>query len=164
MTLGVTAAAIASGDRGRFVLVRRLLFALVLLGTAGLIAELFLMEHFEEWEQAIPLVVLGAGLLASVAVAVRPSRALVLAFAALMGAFILTGLVGLWLHYRGNAEFELEIAPAARGAPLVWKALRGAVPVLAPGAMVQLGLLGVIWASVHPARRGVPMSAEESLR
>ena len=150
MTSGVSAAAVASGDRGRFAFVRRLLLGLVLLGTLGLIAELLLMEHFEEWEQDIPLVVLGLGLIATVGVALHPSRALVRTFAAAMGTFVLTGLAGLWLHYRGNAEFELEIAPALRGWPLMWKALRGAVPILAPGAMVQLGLLGLLWAYVHP--------------
>ena len=140
---------------------RRLLIGLVLLGTIGLIAELLLMEHFEDWEQVIPLVVLGLGLVASTLAALRPIRPTVRIFQALMGAFILAGLVGLWLHYRGNEAFELEIAPAMGGFALVWKAMRGAVPTLAPGALVQLGLLGLIWAYDHPATRARATTDEE---
>jgi hypothetical protein len=132
---------------------RSFLIGLVLVGTVGLIAELLLMEHFDGWQMVIPLVVLGFGLAASVLAALRPIQPTVRIFQCVMGAFILTGLVGLWLHYRGNEAFELEIAPAASGVPLVWKALKGAVPTLAPGALVQLGLLGLIWAYDHPATR-----------
>jgi hypothetical protein len=141
--------------------VRRLLIGLVLLGTLGLIAELLVMEHFEGWQMLIPLVVLGVGLIVSALAALRPLRPMVRIFQALMGAFILAGLVGLWLHYRGNEAFELEIAPATSGLALVWKALRGAVPTLAPGALVQLGLLGLIWAYDHPATRARVTTDEE---
>ena len=36
-------------------------------------------------------------------------------------------------------------------AKLVWKALRGATPALAPGALAQLGLLGLLYTYRHPA-------------
>ena len=32
-----------------------------------------------------------------------------------MGAFVVSGVVGLWLHYQGNAEFELEMYPSLQG-------------------------------------------------
>jgi hypothetical protein len=35
--------------------------------------------------------------------------------------------------------------------PLLWKVMSGAAPALAPGAMVQLGLLGLIYTFRHPA-------------
>jgi hypothetical protein len=141
--------------------VRRLLIGLVLLGTLGLIAELLLMEHFDGWQMLIPLVVLGLGLVVSALAALRPTPPVVRIFQGLMGAFILAGLVGLWLHYRGNEAFELEIAPATAGTALIWKAMRGAVPTLAPGALVQLGLLGLIWAYDHPATRARVTTDEE---
>jgi hypothetical protein len=157
----LSAAAVASGDRGRFVFARRVLLALVLLGTVGLIAELLLMEHFDEWTQNIPFVVLGLGLVSTGWVAVRPTPGGVRIFQALMGAFILAGLTGLWLHYRGNEAFELEIAPATSGGELIWKALRGAVPTLAPGALVQLGLLGLVWSLGYSAPQGASTTEEE---
>jgi hypothetical protein len=130
--------------------VRSLLLGLVLFGAAGLIAELFLMEHYDSWTQILPLAVLGWGLAVGASLAYRPTRRRVRVFQAVMGIAVLTGLVGLWLHYRGNAAFELEIAPSAKAFDLVWGALRGATPILAPGALVQLGLLGIIWSYHHP--------------
>ena len=141
---------------------RSLLLGLVLFGAAGLIAELFLMEHYDSWTQIVPLVVLGWGLALGASLAYRPTRRRVRVFQVAMGTAVLTGLVGLWLHYIGNAAFELEIVPSARGFDLVWGALRGAIPILAPGAFVQLGLLGIIWSHGHPALRpGASTQQEE---
>ena len=143
---------------------RTLLLALVLFGTAGLTAELFLMEHYDSWTQAIPFAVLGCGLAVGAPLAYRPTYLMARVFQVVMGAAILIGLVGLWLHYRGNAAFELEIAPTASGLGLVWGSLRGAIPILAPGAFVQLGLMGIIWSYHHPALRPrAPTREEERL-
>lgn len=130
---------------------RRLLLAVVMIGIAGLGAELLLLEHFESVQQWIPLGVLGFGLLGGLALGLRPTRATVRLFQAAMVLAVAAGLLGLYLHYRGNAEFELESDASVRGLALVWAALRGATPALAPGAMVQLGLLGLILAYRHPA-------------
>jgi len=49
-------------------------------------------------------------------------------------------------------EFKLETNPSLVGWALVWAVLTGkAPPVLAPGAMIQLGLLGVVYTYKHPA-------------
>ncbi len=135
-------------------LIRRLLLALVAVGSLGLGAELVLLEHYEEWQQWLPLVGLGAGLIALVALIARPSRATVRLFQAIMATFVVLGAVGVSLHYSGNVEFELEMAPEAGGLALVWNALRGATPALAPGALAQIGLLGLIAVVRHPAVRG----------
>jgi hypothetical protein len=70
-----------------------------------------------------------------------------------MAACVVAGAVGFYLHMRGNFEFELESNPSLRGAALVWEALKGATPSLAPGALAQLGLLGLVAAHRHPALR-----------
>jgi hypothetical protein len=80
----------------------------------------------------------------------RPTRATVRLFQLGTALAVAAGLVGLSLHYRGNAEFELESDATVKGVALVWAALRGATPALAPGAKVQLGLLGLILAHRHP--------------
>ena len=143
---------------------RALLLGLVLFGAAGLIAELFLMEHYDSWTQTLPFAVLGWGLAVGAALTYSPTRRRVRGFQAAMGTAVLTGLVGLWLHYRGNATFELEIAPSASGFALLWGALRGAIPILAPGAFVQLGLLGIIWSRHHPALRPGASTQDEEGR
>lgn len=133
--------------------IRRLLLALVVLGIVGLLLELVLLEHTESATQWIPIGVLSAGLAAAVALAIRPSRATVRAFQLLMVAFVGAAVLGLILHYRGNVAFEREMDATIGGLSLVWLALRGATPSLAPGAMAQLGLIGLILAYRHPALR-----------
>jgi Kef-type K+ transport system membrane component KefB len=139
---------------------RRLLLALVMAGTLGLGAELFLLEHFESAWQWAPLGVLAFLFAAGLAMGLRPSRSAVRVFQLASVLAVAAGLVGLYLHYRGNAEFELESDAAIRGMALAWEALRGATPALAPGAMVQLGLLGLILAHRHPAVRARNNSGE----
>lgn len=149
----------ASGGRGGGEVdgspIRRVLLLLVLLGMVGLILELALLEHIESVAQWIPFAVLGLGLVAWALVAWRPAFATLRFFQATMVLFIATGLLGLFLHFRGNTQFELEEDPSLHGVLLVWRALRGATPALAPGALIQLGLLGLVFAYGHPAlRRG----------
>ena len=80
----------------------------------------------------------------------RGARSLRL-FRGTMILFVLSGGVGLWLHYHGNAEFELEMYPSLKGAELFWESVTGATPTLAPGTMLELGLLGLAYTFRHPA-------------
>jgi hypothetical protein len=132
---------------------RRVLLAVLLIGIVGLATELILLEHFEGVWQWVPLVALGAGLATAVAVGLRPGRAVLLAFRGVMAVFVVAGVVGVYLHLAGNAEFERESDPAVRGTALLWEALRGATPSLAPGSLAQLGLIGLALAYRHPALR-----------
>jgi hypothetical protein len=134
-------------------LLRRLLLGLMLLGMLGLGAELLLLEHFENVWQWVPLVLLAVGFLLGLAVWMRPGRATLRAFRALSALFVAAGALGMYLHFDGNVEFERESDSGLRGLPLVWEALRGATPALAPGALAQLGLLGLALAYRHPALR-----------
>lgn len=135
---------------------RRALLALVLLGTCGLGAELFFLEHTESLWQWLPLGVLGVGLAAGLAVALRPGRATIRVFRGAMGLCVAVGVLGLYLHFDGNVAFERETDPTAGGWDLFWRSLHGATPALAPGALVQLGLLGLVWAFRHPALGTAP--------
>lgn len=130
---------------------RRALLALVLLGACGLGAELFLLEHTESVWQWLPLGALAAALAAGGAAALRPGRATVRFFQAAMVLCVAVGVLGLYLHFDGNAAFERESDPVLGGWALLWRSLHGATPALAPGALVQLGLLGLVWAHRHPA-------------
>lgn len=133
--------------------VRRVVLALVLLGSTGLLLELLLLEHTEPGWQLAPLVVLLAGGLSATAAAVRPGRRVLRLLQGSMALFIATGVLGLYLHYRGNMEFELEMDATLRGVGLLWRSLHGATPALAPGAMINLGLFGLASAYRHPALR-----------
>jgi hypothetical protein len=130
---------------------RQLILALVLVGLMGLEVELALLRHAESLTQWIPHVTLMMGLLITVAVYVRPGPATLRAFQLVMLIFVVVGALGVYLHFQGNVEFALERDPSLSGTRLIWKALRGATPALAPGALAQLGLLGLLFAYRHPA-------------
>jgi hypothetical protein len=84
-------------------------------------------------------VLLAAGL---VAVPARLDRRLV---AGVMVLFIISGIVGTGLHYLGKVEFALERNQGLSGWALVQETLKGtSPPILAPGAMIAIGLLGII--------------------
>jgi len=129
---------------------RRILLAIVAVGAAGLEVELLLLEHFESPWQWAPLVLLGAVLAGTAALAARPGRGTIRAFQWLMVLCLAFGVLGVYLHYRGNVEFELEETPTRRGLALFWEAIRGATPALAPGALAQLGLVGLASLFRHP--------------
>lgn len=129
---------------------RRLLLALVLVGAAGLIAELALLEHWDDPWQWTPLVLLAAVLVVGGTLWWRPGRGALRLFRGLMWVCVIAGALGVYLHYRGNVEFELEREPTLTGLALLWEAVRGATPALAPGALAQLGLLGLLYAFRHP--------------
>lgn len=123
---------------------QRLLLALLLFGIVGLIAELVLLEHYDRWEQWIPLVLLSCGLIVTVAIARSAAPAITGAFRLVMMLFVATGVLGVYFHYQGNAEFALEQNPNLSGFAFLWEVARGATPALAPGALAQLGLLGLL--------------------
>ena len=133
---------------------RGVLLLLVHLGILGLLAELVLLEHTESFQQWIPLASLLAGLASGLAVAAKPSPASLKLFRVVMAAFVFGGLLGLWLHLKGNIEFELERNSSLGGIELIWESLRGATPALAPGALSQLGLLGLAFTYRHPVLAG----------
>jgi hypothetical protein len=119
----------------------------------GLLAELLLIDHMETWIQWIPIGVLLAGLATSIWIALRPGKASFRTFQAIMATFIVAGVAGLYFHYAGNVEFAIERDASLSGLSLAWKSLRGATPALAPGALAQLGLLGLAYIYTHPATR-----------
>ena len=141
---------------------RLALLLLFAVASLGLLAELLLLAHTDGALQLIPVALLGFGLAAAGWVMVARSRASILALRWTGVVQLLAGVTGLVLHYRSNVEFELEMQPDARGAGLIWAALTGAIPALAPGAMLQLGLLGIVYAVAHPALSGstLPPSSE----
>lgn len=123
---------------------KKLLFAAFLTSLLGTGAELILLEHVEDYWQLIPVILTGLGLLSFIWFAWSKSKSSQQVFRAVLILFVLSGLLGLGLHYDGNMAFELEMYPTMKGTELIWETLKGATPVLAPGAMIASGLIG--WA------------------
>src|SRR5262245_10123581 len=142
----------ASGtERAPLSTVRRALLITLLVGLAGTGTELVLLGHIEGVSQFIPLVLIALGLIVGGWHAIAPSATSVKGLNLLMALCVVGGLVGVGLHYRGNLEFELEMYPEMSGTELIRKVATGATPVLAPGTMTLLGVIGLLHTYRHPA-------------
>ena len=130
---------------------RRMLLAVFLFGAAGMCFELVLLEHTEDFWQWVPIILLGSSLPLAVALTFTQRALLVRLFQLVLVLFIGSGGIGLIQHVRGNVEFELEMYASMRGFELIWESLKGATPSLAPGAMMLLGLVGMIYVFRHPS-------------
>ena len=131
---------------------RRLLLLTFVLGCIGVAAELLLLEHFEDWRQVVPLVLLvGAPAIAGWD-ARRASPASDRALRCLLAVMALSGVVGQVFHVQGNLEFERESDPAIGGWKLFAASMMGATPALAPGTMVLLAVVGYAYRLASRAR------------
>ena len=72
-----------------------------------------------------------------------------------MGLFVLSGFAGMLAHFNGSMEYQLELNPDMSTAELLEKILHAkAPPLLAPGMMMQMGLLGLAYAFTDIRYRG----------
>ena len=130
---------------------RRFLMAAAAATYPAAVAERVFVEHYEEALQIAPFVMIGLGLVALVWAWASPSRA---SLGVLRGVGVLVGLgslVGVWLHVHGNWEFAAEVDAGAGTGALLWEALSGRNPTLAPGMIALAGLLAAAATYRHPA-------------
>ena len=123
--------------------------------TAGLFLgtplELWLAEHTGDWQQWIPFVLCAVGLVAVVSALRALGRGTLLALRGAMVGIGAGALYGIYAHLTANVEFELEIRPSAGLGDVMWDALQGASPLLAPGILALAALLGAAATFWHPA-------------
>jgi len=132
--------------------IRRVLLFLLIAGTVGVLTELFLIHHYEDTKQLIPLVLGGFGLLTALWAAIRPGLLGLRLLQFVMLLYIGGGVIGITLHFQANAEFQREIDPTISGFTLFRKVTEAtAPPALSPGVLVQLGLLGLVYTYRHPS-------------
>jgi hypothetical protein len=139
--------------------IRIIILAVFLIGSIGTGAELLLLGHTETVWQCLPLVLISLGYVTLIAHALVRKVMTMRIFQVSMILFILSGFIGLLLHYQGKMEFKLETNPSLHGMELFWETIKGATlpPVLAPGMMIQLGILGLAYAyrfrrSINPKK------------
>ena len=109
---------------------------------AGTAIELYLLEHYEDALQLIPILCIAVALLLVIILLFRRSNITTGLFKIVLGLTALSGIYGTFLHLRANYEFELEMKPGAHGWDLFTESLSGALPTLAPGSMIVLALIG----------------------
>ena len=142
-----------TGAQPVIAVVRRSLLAILVIGLIGTEIELFLLKHTDGFWQIVPLGLVGAGIVVVAWCAFTDNSASLRVLDVVMIAFIVSGAAGVLLHFKGNIEWERERAPGISGSPLVRQALMGATPTLAPGTMLQLGLVGLIYSYVRRRER-----------
>jgi predicted membrane channel-forming protein YqfA (hemolysin III family) len=132
---------------------RRLLAVILLVGMSATTVELLLLRHVEDALQLVPVILLLAGIAGVIWHTSTRSPASATAVRLLMAMFVAAGLAGIYLHFAANVEFQKEIDPSLAGRALVWRALEATVPpALAPGVMLQLGLVGLAYTYRHKER------------
>lgn len=130
--------------------VRRAMLWLLLVGAVGTLADLVLAKHWKELTQWPPLVLL-AGVAAVAGWTLwRESPAAWRAVRGVSWLSVPATAAGLFFHVRANVEWAREGQADLTGWPLVRDTLFGTLPTLAPGAMLYLGLLGLL-AAGRPA-------------
>jgi hypothetical protein len=133
-------------------IMRRLMLLLLSVAMIGTAVDLMLLDHHEDFWQMVPLGVIALGVVSVVLTTVKGGAGPVMLMRVTMAFFIGSGFIGMGLHYMGNNEFQLEMDPGLHGWTLFVKAITSkAPPALAPAAMIQMGLLGLLYTYKHPA-------------
>jgi hypothetical protein len=149
------------GEGPALTAIRRALAAILILGLLGTATELILLKHTEDLRQWVPLALIVAAFISLGWQVMQSGPTSTRAVRWIMIGFLASGVAGIYLHYQGSAEFKLESNPSLSGWPLFWTAIVGkAPPLLAPGAMIQLGLLGLAYTYKHPALIGANEKGE----
>ena len=105
--------------------------------------------------QFVPLVLMVLGAVALVWHVVRKDTASLRALQIIMGLFVLSGFAGMAAHFHGSMEYQLELNPDLSLGELLEKIAQAkAPPLLAPGMMIQMGLLGLAYAFTDIRYRG----------
>ena len=127
-------------------MLRLWILAVLVLGLLGTVTELILLSHYEQPVQLVPVVLIVLALVVLVWHAVARSAASLRVLTGLMVLFVLASFAGFAAHIYGSADFQLELEPSLSTWDLVEKVMRAkAPPLLAPGMMMQLGLLGLAY-------------------
>ena len=141
---------------------RQFLLVILLLELTGIGVELLLSDHFADLWQWVPLALIAGSIPILCWCGFARSPLPVRVLQGLMTLFILSGLLGLYLHFSAKIEFQLEVNPSLQGSALYWEAAKSlSPPTLAPGIMIQMGLLGFAYAYRHPGLRGSSSASED---
>jgi hypothetical protein len=127
----------------------------LVLGLIGTVTELVLLEHYEQALQFVPLVLIVLGVVVLAWYYASGNTASLRALQIVMGLFVLSGFAGMLAHFNGSMEYQLELNPDMSTWELWEKILHAkAPPLLAPGMMMQMGLLGLAYAFTDIRYRG----------
>jgi hypothetical protein len=127
----------------------------LVLGLIGTVTELILLEHYEQALQFVPLVLIVLAVVVLAWHVLQPGTGSLRAVQIVMALFVLAGFAGALAHFNGSAEYQLELNPDMSNWELLEKIPHAkAPPLLAPGMMLWMGLLGLAYAYTDIRYRG----------
>lgn len=127
---------------------RRFALALCLLGVVTTPIELALMHHDKDKDQIMPFVFLSLAAIGVVAAWFRPNARVLRGVRVLMVLVVLGSGIGMMEHLKAN----YQDATRGGGSPnWIEDVFGGFAPLLAPGILAQVGLLGFAFTYKHPA-------------
>lgn len=141
-------------QQSTLVLLRWALLLILLIGVIGTQVELLLLKHTDGVWQLAPLA-LNALLVATLAwYGLSRGAGPVRTLQAVCALCVVSGGIGVIQHFRANVSYARDSDPSLSGRALYQEAVMGSTPTLAPGAMAQLGLIGLAFAFRHPRFHG----------
>ena len=111
----------------------------------GLVLELWLIEHYEDLLQFIPLLCVALAGILLIADCYSNAAWIRKSFKGLLVTNAICAFVGVYLHLKANFEFEKEIYVNETTLNLLINSFSGALPVFAPGSLIILSLLGMLY-------------------
>ena len=121
---------------------KQLVLIALLFMTTGMLLELYLLGHYEDNYQLIPLFGIAIALIISVVLNFRASKMIQNLFKLVLILISLSGIYGVYLHLQANFEFEKEIHPTLNNSSLFLESISGALPTIAPLSLIVLALIG----------------------
>lgn len=146
MTPGTTGTSNSAEPR-----IRQYILLLSILVFTSTLVELWLVDHTQEPLQFVPFALCAAGLLAVLAVLLRPTPTTINILRVIMLLIALGGIFGVGIHLLNNFQFEQEIRPNSTTWEALMAGLKGAAPMLAPGVLFFAALLAITATYRHPA-------------
>ncbi len=141
---------------------RAVLLGIAAAGFAGMIAELLLVEHWGLPWQITPFTLSAVAIVSIFLFALRPRVLTAVLLRLVMASVIAGAALGMYQHVAGNAAFEREIHVGASTGAVLWGALRGVAPAMAPGGLAMAALVAVAATWRSQARRGEPVAGQSS--
>lgn len=111
-----------------------------LIMVVGMLADLLLIEHFESFWQFVPVIFLAVSGIGYFLVSKGTGINL---FRAWMYTGMLSGVVGIYMHVKNNWEFAIELRSNLKGWELISEVATGAIPVISPGFLIPIAMLGL---------------------
>src|SRR5262245_32341948 len=131
--------------------IRSIILAVIVIGLMGTGLELVFVDHFEGTAQWVPIVLICLAFLVLGAYGLVRVAALLRVFQAVMIMFIVSGFAGIAFHFQHDVQHAEKDHPGIQGTELFQSAVAQEAPLLAPGTMIELGILGLAYVFRHPA-------------